>query len=152
MNESTVELLELLAEHEDALERMYHEYADKLPAWSDFWMHLAVEESRLAEMIRSLRCKVEDGSIRFNPNHFSGETLRTSLDYVRGEAARAREQPIELAHALATARDVEGSLIEHRFFEAFDDDSDEVVGTLRSLAAAAAEHRDRTEEAWSAQR
>ncbi|MBN1458491.1 MAG: hypothetical protein JXA57_03080 [Armatimonadetes bacterium] len=152
MKECAVDLLDILAEHELALEKLYEVYAEKLPAWSDFWSELAAEESEHEQMIRALKLKVEQGSIVCRPGRFSVEALKNSLDYVRGELARARALPIELGEALSTARDLEDALIERHFFDVFDDDSEEMTKTLQMLAARTSAHRARALAAWSSQR
>jgi rubrerythrin len=151
MRECAADLLDLLAEHELALERLYEVYAEKLPAWSRFWLELATEESEHEQMIRSLKDKLEQGSISCRPGRFSVEALKNSLDYLRGELARARALPIELSEALSTARDVEDALIERHFFDVFDGDSEELAKTLRVLAARTSAHRSRALDAWSSQ-
>jgi hypothetical protein len=151
MKECAADLLDMLAEHELLLEKLYEVYAEKLPSWSDFWNELAAEESEHEQMIRALQQKVEQGSIACQPGRFSEEVLKNSLDYVRGELARARALPIELIEALSTARDLEDSLIERHFFDVFDDDSKEMTETLRLLAARTSAHRARALEAWSSQ-
>ena len=151
MKECAVDLLDMLAEHELALERLYEVYAEKLPAWSHFWSELAAEESEHEQMIRVLKAKVEQGAIVCHPGRFSVEALKNSLDYVRGELARARALPIQLSEALSTARDVEEALIERHFFDVFEDDSAELAKTLQTLAAHTSAHRSRTLEAWSSQ-
>jgi hypothetical protein len=151
MKECAVDLLDMLAEHELTLERLYEVYAEKLPKWGDFWSELAAEESEHEQMIRALKLKVEQGSIVCQPGRFSVEALKNSLDYVRGELARARALPVELAEALSTARDLEDSLIERHFFDVFEDDSEELTKTLQLLAARTSAHRSRALEAWSSQ-
>lgn len=148
----SLEILDLLVEHEEALQELYSFYATAVAGSSDFWSRLATEESEHGATIRALRHKVEDGSVQFRPGRFSVPALASSLEHVRGQLAKAKDTPVSLAQALSTALDLEKGLIEASFYEVFEGDDPQLQHVLERLAAATREHRDRIQKAWEENR
>lgn len=54
-----IEIIELLAEHEKEISRLYQEYTRKFPEQKDFWSKIAREEIEHASWIFKLRSKIK---------------------------------------------------------------------------------------------
>ena len=141
--EKQTNTIEMLADHELAIGRLYKTYAEKFPYYKDFWLALSAEETQHANWINELQSKIEQGSIRFNPDRFQIPAIQHSLNYAQKMLARAQESDIDLISALSTASSIEDALIENRFFEIFEADSAQLKETLRRLAQATEDHRRR---------
>lgn len=148
LEKKQIEIVELLAEHEKEISRLYQEYARKLPEQKDFWSKIAREEIEHASWIFKLRSKVKEGSLYFKEERFKIEAIKTSLEYVKSRIAEAQNNKISAKHALSVARDLESGLIEKKFFEVFEPDCREIKEVLLDLAAATREHYHRIEKAW----
>lgn len=101
---NSIEIIELLAQHEESIGKLCTAYARKFPEHYDFWATISNEELNHAGMLRGLSNFIEDGSVYFNENRFRPKTVEASIDYVQGEIARACEQNMELINALSPYR------------------------------------------------
>ena len=135
--------VEMLADHELAIGRLYSTYAEKFPYYKDFWLAFSGEETQHANWINELQSKSEQGSIHFNPDRFQIPAIQHSLNYAQKMLAKAQGSDLDLVSALSTASSIEDALIENRFFEIFETDSPELKETLRRLAEATGDHRRR---------
>lgn len=146
--QAELELLDLLRQHEDVLHELYSVYGSRPDELSELWSGLASDEARHAAGIQALRRKVEEGEVSIARGRFSADSLRNSLEYAKGEVARAKRGGVNLEEALATARDLEEALIERKFYEVFEGDDPVLARLLRRLAAETDEHRRRVQAAW----
>ncbi len=140
LSETQLKVIELLAEHETMIGRLYKEYAQKFLHWKDFWSKLSAEERGHANWILKLRSKIKGGSVYFKEDRFNKEAIKTSLKYLNNQLSQAQMQDISLIKALSIARDIENGLIEKKFFEIFEGDPIELKHVLLNLAAATREH------------
>jgi rubrerythrin len=135
--------IEMLADHELAIGRLYRAYAEKFPYYKDFWLALSDEETQHANWINELQSKTKEGSIHFKPDRFQIPAIQHSLNYAQKMLAKVQESDLDLVSALSTASSIEDALIENRFFEIFEADSAQLKETLRRLAEATEDHRRR---------
>ena len=143
-----VRTLELMAEHEKVISRLYQEYARKFPKYQDFWSKLASEEIEHARWISRLHAQVKDGLLHFNEGRFKEAAIKTSLEYVKSKITEAQKENISAKKALSVARDLENGLIEKKYFEIFAFDCREIKQVFLDLAAATRKHYHRIEEVW----
>jgi len=148
LEKKQIEIIELLAEHEKEISRLYKEYARKFPEKKDFWSKIAGEEIGHASWIFKLRSQAEEGSLYFKEGRFKMEAIKTSLEYLKSQIAKAQNNKISAKNALSVARDIENGLIEKKFFEVFEPDCREIKQVLLDLAAATREHSNRIERIW----
>lgn len=135
--------MEMMAEHEETIGKLYDSYAEKLPEYGHFWTTLADEERTHAAWIRELRKKAEDGSLEFDKGRFRIEAIQTSIRYIEDWTRQAQREQVTMLHALAIAADIENALIDRKFFEVYEPDSEDLKDVLKSLEEASREHRDR---------
>ncbi|UCB52994.1 MAG: hypothetical protein JSV10_02575 [Candidatus Zixiibacteriota bacterium] len=147
--EKQMDAMEMLANHEDAIGGLYKAYAKLFPNHESFWSGLAREETEHATWIRNLATKTEAGSARLDQKRFKIEAIQTSLDYIKNLAAEAPGQKIELIDGLSTALDIEKALIERKYFEILQGDSEEVKRTLEALTRSTKAHVERVQKAWA---
>ena len=149
LKQKQVEVIEILAKHEEAAGQLYEEYAQRFPDYKDFWSTLTGDEMEHAVWIRGLHSQIEEGSVYFKEGRFKMEAIKNSLDYLKGRLTEAQKEEISLIKALSIARDIEKALIEKKFFEVFEGDSVELKEVLLNLEAATKEHMDRIEKVWA---
>jgi hypothetical protein len=142
------EVAELLAQHEDALERLYRVYTGALPQHREVWASMAAEEADHARWLRDLAARAGDGVTVVDPGPYSLQSLRSSLEFVKGQVTKARSGGLSALEALSIGMDLESALTEGKLYEAFQDDSDEVKRVCRALANSAAQHRARIQDIW----
>jgi len=150
--EKQMDAAQMMAIHEEAIGELYKAYAKLFPDHEGFWSGLAREETEHAAWIRNLASKAEAGSARLNQKRFRTEAIKTSLDYIKSLTAEAPGQKIKLMDALSTALDIEKALIERKYFEIFEGDSEELKLTLEALTRSTKAHIERVQKAWAEQR
>lgn len=143
----TNEIIEALAQHEEAISRLYTAYAKKFPSCNDFWHSLAMEETSHAAWIRTLHQKTDAGLVEFAESRFPLSGIEMSKQFVDGKTAAAGDIG-PLAEALAVAVDVERGMIEKKFFEVFEGDSLELKVILDALRVSTENHLGEITKAW----
>ena len=125
-----------LVEHEQALAELYAAFAEALPSMRRFWRRLSVEEIRHSSAVIDLQNRHHAGEVHFEPRDFDLGDIVESLDYIDNLLGSTEQNGIERRSALRAAAVLEQGAIEHRFFEVFEGDSDEIrelFETLRRL-------------------
>lgn len=142
--EGQLNLTRLLERVEEAVAELYKEYASQFPHHRDVWRSLSEDEIEHAAWLRSLRTRIEDGSIYLSEEHLvtSEEAIR-SLDYISEELARARQGNLFLVDALNTALRLENSITEKEWFKFFAADPLELKDVLRSLGEQTQRHAEK---------
>jgi len=146
------EVIEAMAKNEEAVSRLYQAYADRFPVQKTFWSGLAADEMSHAGWIRGLHAKMREGSLSINRDRFKIQPVRGFTSYLEREMASAREPGMSPINALSVALYIEESIIEQRFFEAFQPDAPELKRVLADLAAATKGHLEKVREEWGNQR
>jgi hypothetical protein len=147
LKEKQTENIQLLIEHELAMQQLYLAYAKQLAGYEDFWHQLADEESKHADVIRRFKKEVETGNVCLKPERFHTAAIERSMRYIFDLQEQAESGDIDLNKALSEAFHIEDAMIEHKFFEAFDGDSAELRQALRILLEATMTHRQRVKRA-----
>ena len=145
--ESESGILEMMAVNEEKVSDLYKIYSEKFPDYRDFWTGLYVEEIEHAIWIREFRKKIKEGTVYFKEGRFNMYVIENFSNYMRRILDAAKKQEISLESALSTALDIEIALIENRFFEVFETDSEELKFMLKFLEDSTAKHRERVREA-----
>jgi hypothetical protein len=135
----SVRPLEMLIEHEEMIARLYGAFAQKFPEARDFWRGISGEESSHVHWLRRLGEIMAEGGASFHPDRFNLRAVATALEYLQVLLDRASES-ISMKQALAFAAQIENSIIERRFFEAFEGNTDEARRILELLVKETAKH------------
>jgi hypothetical protein len=152
MDQTQMDIIELLAQHEEALARLYEAYVDALPERRDLWTTMAADEAAHSRWIRDLASAVSEGSLAVGPGRYSLQSLRSSLEFVNGQVTHALSGGVSAVEALSVARDLESALIERNFYDVVEADSADVKRVWRALAESTQAHRARIAEAWERER
>ena len=142
-----LETIELLAENEMVISRIYRVFSERFPDYRDFWEKMAEEEIQHADMIRSVVPEVKEGTVRFKGQHLDETSVGMFRDYLKVSLARAGEQDIPLKDAFETALAIEHDLIERSFFDLFEADTEELSLIFEGLASSTREHHRRLVQA-----
>ena len=135
-------ILELMAENEEAVARLYQAYAERFPRHRDFWHELVNEEIHHLRLIQHLPAS-NDLSVKIDENRFDLNIFQVSLDYLEKKLIEAVNRKISIKDALSTALDIETGMLERGYFEVFVGDSQEFKKTLQALAAATEKHTNK---------
>jgi hypothetical protein len=144
--------IELLAQNEESLSRLYQVYASKFTEYKELWMGLANEEKNHAGWIHSFVVKAREGRGLINSNRFRAAAVRTFLNHTEEEIAKANKPDYQSINALSVAYYIEESLIERKYFEVFEGDSTELKKLLQDLAEATKTHAMKIKTAWDEER
>jgi rubrerythrin len=147
MARKPLEVIQLLAENEMVISRIYRVFSERFPEYRDFWETMAAEEIQHADMIRSVVPEVKEGTVRFKAQHFDETSAGMFSDYLKFSLARAGEQHIPLKNAFETALAIEHDLIERSFFDLFEADTGELMLIFEGLASSTREHHRRLVQA-----
>jgi rubrerythrin len=143
MAKEPLEAIELLADNEMVISRIYRVFAERFPEYRDFWETMAQEETRHADMILSVVPEIKAGAIRFKEERFDETSVGMFRDYLKVALARARDQDIPLQDAFETALAIEHDLIERSFFDLFEADTEELALIFEGLVSSTREHHRR---------
>jgi len=136
-----LEVIELLALHEEALADLYAANAIKFPE-CEIWGFLYGEEKKHAEWVRSILDNVYDGSIDFIDYHFSEKTLKISIKNLKNLTDKTENSKVELEEALDRAYNLENSIIEDKYLDYFSSKLEGVQKVLDDLKKDTNEHRE----------
>lgn len=126
-------LLELLAEHERAIARLYRAYASRFEEHAEFWSNLADEEIKHSACLNKLKILSREDDTFVIVERFSVDAIRFSIRYIEELVERAGQPDFEFINAFSLATKLEESLLEKNFFEVLSGDSQEVQEVLEFL-------------------
>ncbi len=129
--DSAIKLINMLLKHEEAIAAFYELLAEKLPRHAEFWEVLAKEERMHVRLVRSIEDEVIGKSISVDLIKLTLQSVESSIQYVKEAHRLAGRSDISMRHALATALDLEDSMVEKRVIEVFHA-NDEAVAELLS--------------------
>lgn len=142
----------LLEQCEEAVSELYKEYAKCFPHHKEPWQRLANDEIQHAEWIRTLRARIQDGSVHLSEQRrVQPERIVASLDQIAAEIVRARAGQMLIVDAFAAALRLEKDIIERKWFEFFETDSPELKRVFGSLAAETTRHAEALQRLWEAE-
>ena len=145
--QNQVRIVELLADHEMAVSKLYQIYSERFPDYENFWSELSGDETYHAKCIRELTSKIEQGLVYFNEERFQPAAIARSLQYIEQMQEKALQPDFSLINALSVASFIEDALIENKYFEVFEGESAELQEVLRFLASATKQHREKVHKA-----
>ena len=143
------DIVELLAEHECAIGRLYRAYATRFGHHKDLWSKLAEEEDQHANWLRRLLVRVEEGLGCVRPDRFDRSAVEASISRVEQMILEAAKPEFSSADALSTAMTLEEALLEAKYFEVFEGTAAEVIQVQYCLADATEDHCRRIRETMS---
>ncbi len=142
------QLLMALYNHEIAISQLYGAYADQFSEYEDFWRDLSEEEINHAASLESLSRKVKAGDECVTMGTFSFASIEASIERMSKLIAQVEDADVTLIDALAHAVRIEEGMIENRYFEVFEGDSEEAIEVLNTLADDSRRHAAEIRQAF----
>ena len=134
-------ILDLLAENEEAVARLYRAYAEKFPKQKDFWNDLFKEEIQHSRWIKKLSTGTHPPA-QVKEDRFDEAVFKISFDYLEEKLAQATDDDLSHNDALAIALDIETGMFERGYFEVFEGDDPALKKVLNLLAKETKAHTD----------
>lgn len=147
--EDHLNIIELLAQHEEVIGKLYAFYAERFLDYEQFFLGLVEDEGKHAQWIRAVKDKVKEGSVIVNENRFPVETIQESIKDINNLITKAEELDVTLEEALHTTTKIEKGMIDRHFFEAFEGDPSALKNLLTSLRTGTEHHYQIAYEAWT---
>jgi len=141
-------ILELMAQNEKLVGDLYRKYSGKFPEYAGLWDQLAHEEDVHAKWLINLQNKLNQGLISVNNRRFNESAVKMFSEYLNNEIAKLESENVSLIMAFSTSLYIEESLIEHKYFEVLDSDSQELKNTLTKLKNETDKHFRTIKEVW----
>lgn len=143
LSSEQIEEVEAIAGHERAIGDLYAAYALRFPEHGEFWKRLSAEEYAHAEWARKISAHVEEGTIEIVPGRFRNKAIESSVKYLHEWTDEAKNREIKLIYALSVANDIESALIDRKFYEIYETDSDDMIAILQNLIESSRAHREK---------
>lgn len=145
-SDEIIEIVNLLAQNEQALADMYFAYSEKFPSFR-LWSYLNEEEEKHNDLVLSILDNVEDGSVQFNDMHFSIRTITIAIDQVLEEIAIIEDGDRKLEQAIEFALKMEKSMLEKNFLNYFSSEDPGIQNVLNQLRKDTKSHHKMLETA-----
>jgi hypothetical protein len=146
MSQNDLEMIEALAKNEESMSELYKYYSEKFADDKDFWNRMSGDELQHALRLRSL---VLTPGIRFNPDRFNLMVIRNFSRNIAKEIETAKTGYVSRINALSVSVSFEESLLEHRYFEIFDYDLEEIKDIFSRLDIETRKHLETVRNLWS---
>lgn len=126
-------ILLTLALCESSIGELYVLYSEYLREMADFWLRIAEEEKRHADILEKVRTDLKQGELMRGLGHFG-------LDQVQERIAEARWSPPTSEQAVSIALAIESSIIDSRFFPFASSEGSEFQKAAHNLAHDTQDH------------
>ena len=146
------QVVDALADHEDAIGDLYEAYGTLLGETASFWQGLSAEEYGHGSLMRDLvgpghdRPRDHELGVFVDTGRFPLPDLRAATRDVRDQIELAGSSGLSLVQALQTALGFEQEMVERDAYRVFEGDSDNVARVLDHLRVSSERHRDRIRE------
>ena len=137
----------MLIKHELAIKQLYETFSALFTTHQNFWKALAADEQKHADQLGTLRSDPNLNTWLFHEGRLKLPAIKSSVEYVERQIAKARGHTISLLEALSIARDIENALLEKQLAKLGDAVSSEIKSIIMALAAETEKHRTTIAEA-----
>jgi hypothetical protein len=140
--DNTLETLELMAQAEETVQRLYATCAVIWKDDEDFWRGLSGEERRHAKHIRSMIAILTANPGRFQPGRpFSAIALKTFISGIAKDIESVKQADVPEIKALRLALDIEQAVIEAKFTEIVQTEDNGYQGLANEIVQDTVSHR-----------
>ena len=138
------QVVEALADHEDAIGDLYETYGVRFADAASFWRGLSAEEYGHGSLMRDLAGHEHEGELDVfvDTGRFPLTELRRATRDVRDQIEVAENSRVTLDEALETALAFEQEIVEREAYQVFTSDSTNVARVLGHLRQSSERHRD----------
>lgn len=134
------DLLGLMVSLEEAASSLYHAYSIRILDAKHFWAKLADEETKHADMLRSLYKTLGSGSVFYNLDRFKKENIQADIDFIRMAEFDAMHGKLTPNKAVNVALKLERSIAESAFYSTAKSDAPEFKRIAEALIIRTREH------------
>ena len=146
------DIVNALIKNEQLLSKLYGSYALQPDNDKEFWTHISHDETIHASWVCDFYNKMEQGLVRFDEGRFKLEALNAFSEYINTQIVRAESEKIALIQSLSISMDLENSMLEKGFFEAYETDDIELKNLLDKLQSSTEIHFAQVKARWSDER
>ena len=146
MIKQEVKIINMLANIELRVSKLYKIYAQKYPEYKKFWLDLVKEEENHAQLMKAIGQYVKKGTIKFDIKKCSEGAVETVLNDVEDRVERAKQHIIPLRDVFSSALQIEKNLIEKNFCSFFEGDFEEFKKMCEIITWETNQHRDKLEK------
>ena len=139
--------LNLLAEHERIIAKLYTLFAKQLPKTSSFWQMLKAEEFQHTGMINELAKEVMNKSAWLSAERAGYKKIETSIQTVSQQITRWEQDTVSVRDAFKYAWLMEHSMVENDFFLPVQGDSPMAMQVMEAIRDSTQDHIARIHEA-----
>lgn len=143
MNFKSGSILDLFAQNELNVSRLYRLYSQKIPTQQVFWEKLSREEIQHAQEIEKAYSGKKEP---FQENNFSRGIIKYVADFVQDSIKQAKEEKMSHKKALQVALRIEQSFLEKKCFEIFIPNQQTIKKVLQKLNKETQEHIERLQK------
>ena len=136
------QVVDALADHEDAIGDLYAAYGMRFADAASFWQGLSSEEYGHGSLMRDLAASGGEPATFIDKQRFPLSELRQATRDVRDQIEVAENSRLTLVQALETALDFEQQIVERDAYQVFASDSANVARVLTHLRVSSERHRD----------
>ena len=147
-----IDVMELMAKHEEILGQLYDAYGTQLPDHYEFWKRFRDEEEIHAQWIRDFIKEVKDGKAEIDPRRFPAKAITNSIKYIGTLKSEAMQGAMTFEDQLEVALVMERGLLKDKYFEVIETDGPHLKILLDKLRIATDVHSDRIFEELGKQR
>lgn len=144
-----LEYLNLLANNELTIARLYQTYGEEAGQKVEFWMKLSREEILHSEWITTLAKQIEKDGIVFRQQKFEKNDIQESINEIQEEIDRVSKAGMDyLSHEgkLVIALGLEKDMLEKELFKSFETDNGMLKKVLKQLTEETEKHKKRLAE------
>lgn len=134
------DIIGLMVSLEEATSSLYQTYSARCQDSKDFWEKMASEETRHADMLRSLYKTLEDGKVFYNLDRFKKENIQADIDFIRIAEFDALHGKLTPNKAVNVALRLERSITESAFYSTVKSDAPEFKRIAETLVGQTREH------------
>ena len=135
--------IELIAQHEAMVKCLYQTFAIAYPSLAKFWNHLADEEEQHFRLVKALEADIKNNDVAFKRPSFSQAQVSDAIAWICARKERVQHGGVSINDALSMCVQIEQGMIEHRFFDVMDEDSEDVRNVLTQLEKSSIIHLQR---------
>ena len=130
-------LVDMMIQYEKMMGELYRIYAQAYPEYKDFWEEIACEEDEHASWLAMF---LNRDDAYFSKERFGIIPVEYCIKEVQEKIQEAKENPPKIILALGNSMNIENGMIENKFFEVYEGDSEEFKRILANLKIATKEH------------
>ncbi|MBN1809465.1 MAG: hypothetical protein JW909_10395 [Planctomycetes bacterium] len=142
------DVLQLLARHERSLQSLYEAFSRHVEGGKGFFWVLAQEEAVHARRLEGIRPRLDDAALALIAGKVDTKTVLNSIAYVEGMKGEAELGSMSMKQSLATALDLERSLVENKLFATAENDATDLRDVLHVIVRESRLHLEKVERAW----